>query len=109
VSKLCCPVCWELLGILNEDEPRLSFRGCHSIVYPVELPKWLPSQIVDNLTERFQVHLRKELDFMVREFERDEAVMRKKNHASHESESSISVASTTRRGDGGIEYRQYGE
>jgi hypothetical protein len=83
-------VCWELLQILNEDEPRLSFTGCHPIIYPVELPKWLPSPIVDKMTKQFQAHLGHELEVMV------QGVGRRKHHTSHESESNISVASTTR-------------
>ena len=99
MSKLCCPVCWELLGILNnlKDDPRpLSFPGCHPIVYPVELPAWLPRSIVEDITERFRGHLRRELDIMVQGVEQKDRIDQKKRHASHESESNISVASTTR-------------
>jgi hypothetical protein len=99
VSKLCCPVCWELLGILNnlEDASRpLSFPGCHPVVYPVELPAWLPPNIVDDMTGRFLGHLRRELNIMVQGVEQKDRNNQKKHHASHESESNISVASTTR-------------
>ena len=106
VSKLCCPVCWTILGILNEDEPLLSFPGCHSTIYPVELPTWLPSHIEDEITKRFRDLLRQELEIMVRGEE--EKKRRHTGHASHESESNISVASTSR-GDGreGIEFEEY--
>jgi hypothetical protein len=102
-------VCWELLGILNEDEPSLSsFPGCHSIIYPVELPRWLPSGIVDRLTWQFQDYLRKELDIMVQGDEQRDAIVQRKHHASHESESNISVASTVRDDiGGGIEFKEY--
>ena len=66
VSKLCCPVCWKLLGLLNsEDEPPLSFPNYHSTVYPVELPLWLPAHIVEKLTKEFQDRLREELCTML--------------------------------------------
>jgi hypothetical protein len=96
--------------MLNQDEPRgrLSFPGCHSIIYPVELPEWVPSHITDRLTKHFQVYLRRELDIMV---QRDAAnVQIKRGHASHESESNISVASTTGpEDDSGDEVEEYEE
>jgi hypothetical protein len=105
VSKLCCPVCWELLKILNDDGPQLSFPGCHPTIYPVELPEWLPPPIVDKMTGLFKGYLRRELNFMVQGVEEkklrssQDAVIQKKHHVSHESESNISVASTTRDSD----------
>ena len=46
VSKLCCPVCWELLVLLGSEIPLSeSFRGSHSTIHPVELPEWLPYKI----------------------------------------------------------------
>lgn len=114
VSKLCCPVCWTILGILNEDEPLLSFPGCHSTIYPVELPTWLPSHIEDEITKRFRELLRRELEIMVRgdeERKRGEEERKRRHtrgHASHESESNISVASTSRDdGREGIEFEEY--
>jgi hypothetical protein len=102
VSKLCCPVCWELLDILNEVEPRLTFPGCHSNIYPIELPAWIPTCVVDKITNRFQAHLQHELEIMVqRDYDassmtRNPGLKQRKGHASHESESNISVASTNR-------------
>ena len=64
VSKLCCPVCWELLALLGDEKP-LSLRGSHSTIYPVELPKWLPPEIVDKMDKRFLNHLREEIEIML--------------------------------------------
>jgi hypothetical protein len=89
VSKLCCPVCWELLEILNEEKP-LSLRGRHSTIYPVELPKWLPPGIVDKMNKQFQKHLQREIKIML---ERTEPPIRQTRHVAHESESNISEAS----------------
>lgn len=91
VSKLCCPVCWELLSMLNEENP-LKLRGHHSTIYPVELPQWLPSQIVDKMNALFQNHLRQEIEIMLQGAE--EGATKRNRHVTHESESNISVAST---------------
>lgn len=64
VSKLCCPVCWELLVLLGSEIP-LSFRGSHSTIHPVELPEWLPYEIVEEMKKQFQKHLRKEIEIML--------------------------------------------
>jgi hypothetical protein len=93
VSKLCCPVCWELLALLGDEKP-LSLRGGHSTVYPVELPNWLPPEFVDKLYKLFLNHLREEIVIMLNAAEREQ-VTRQNRHATHESESNISIASTT--------------
>ena len=93
VSKLCCPVCWELLAILNEDKP-LSLRGCHPMIYAVELPKWLPSEIVDEMNERFQNYLQQELDIMVRGAANSEQGVFQQNpsrHTTHESQTLVNI------------------
>jgi hypothetical protein len=106
VSRLCCPVCGELLAILNENGPQLSFPNCHSTIYPIELPSWLPDGIVEQLTAKFQQHLRNELTIMVKG-NLNATKQTKKHHASHESESNISVASTNRDDDDDDEYDEY--
>lgn len=89
VSKLCCPVCWELLMILCKENP-LSIRGSHSVISPVILPKWLPDDIVAEMYKRFLHHLGEELDIMLRH-----QGAKRSRHALHESESNISTASTS--------------
>jgi hypothetical protein len=55
VSKLCCPVCWELLKILrNDDSSDLHVDGYHRTLFQVELPRWLPLDIVVKMTARFE-------------------------------------------------------
>jgi hypothetical protein len=53
VSKLCCPVCWELLNILRNDG-NFHVDGYHRILTQVELPEWLPLEIVMKLMARFK-------------------------------------------------------
>lgn len=93
VSKLCCPVCWELLAILGKENPLL-LRGRHSTIYAVELPKWLPSEIVDEMNERFQIYLRREIKIMLDGAKQKADFQVRHRHTTHESESNISVAST---------------
>lgn len=61
MSKLCCPVCWELLAVLRGDENKYSVRGCHATPYAVDLPAWLPANVLQEMIDRFRVHLRDEL------------------------------------------------
>jgi hypothetical protein len=101
VTRLCCPACWKLLTILCEDEPPLSLRGCHTQVFALELPGWIPAGIVEKMNAHFQNSLRQELETMMsNEAEHEaqaetEAKIRQKGHFSHLSESNISVASTS--------------
>src|SRR5882762_5521596 len=53
VSKLCCPVCWELLRILRIGD-NFHVDGYHKTLTQVELPEWLPLEIVVKLTARFE-------------------------------------------------------
>jgi len=55
VSKLCCPVCWELLKILRTDDSTdFHVDGHHATLFQVELPVWLPLEIVVKLTAQFK-------------------------------------------------------
>jgi hypothetical protein len=65
VSKLCCPVCWELLQIMRAD-PGLkptdfAVQGYHTRFYPVDLPEWLPVGVIDQMVKRFKGYLEREL------------------------------------------------
>lgn len=93
VSKLCCPACWELMQVLKTNyDRRFMVRGFHTTVYPVQLPSWLPKHVVDQMVTRFEAHLRLALSLLL-ESKSLETV--RKTHRTRESESNISVASTT--------------
>ena len=50
VSKLCCPVCWEVMRSLRgANMDTFVVRGCHSIACIAPLPPWVPS---DSATRR---------------------------------------------------------
>ena len=53
VSKFCCPVCWELIKVLNETTKNVEFivRAHHSNLYPVCLPSWLPNVALERMVQ----------------------------------------------------------
>jgi len=61
VSKLCCPICWDLLAILRGHTSEFEVQGHHSTLYTVELPHWLPINILQELVARFKETLHIEL------------------------------------------------
>jgi hypothetical protein len=61
VSKLCCPICWELLDVLKGGSQDYSTRGHHYVMSPAGLPLWLPADVVQEMVVRFRRYLRKEL------------------------------------------------
>ena len=105
VSKFCCPACWELLAILRQLKGGgLDTRGRHSTVYPVELPPWLPHDVLDALLWRFRELTRTELEKMVQKFN-----SRGTHHARSPSEESSSAASTSSNSATNIFYVKRGQ
>jgi hypothetical protein len=51
VSKLCCPVCWELFKVLDLVT---EIRGFHPTVTPLALPDTFPPEIYEKMTARFR-------------------------------------------------------
>jgi hypothetical protein len=67
VSKACCPVCWELLKILrNAASTNFHVDGYHKTLCQVELPEWLPLDVVVELTARFEKILLGQIQRMVK-------------------------------------------
>jgi hypothetical protein len=70
VSKPCCPVCWELLKILRNDaSTNFHVDGYHKTLFQVELPEWLPLEMVVKLTARFEKILLGQIKRMVKRHE----------------------------------------
>jgi hypothetical protein len=61
VSKLCCPVCSYLLALLRKLPLDFVIRGDHSTLYPVELPPWLPDNIITQMLNKFEDILVKQI------------------------------------------------
>ena len=91
VSKLCCPVCWELLELLRQDDNSALFavRGCHSTIYPIALPPFTPPDIRQKMTKLFQKHLCDGLKLLTAQAQRGS----RPTHQSTNSESGFSNAS----------------
>ena len=96
VSKLCCPVCWDLLDVIRRDVPvpmgalqdHFSVRGFHKTVYYEALPPGIPQEVHDKMVSRFQAYLRNQLGQLV------QPTTWVKTHHSTQSSSGASVASS---------------
>ena len=74
VSRLCCPICWDLLEMLRKylreaaiaGDDCLQVRGRHSTVWPTELPPWTPLPIMKMMVERYRGLVRDALEKMMR-------------------------------------------
>jgi hypothetical protein len=93
VSKLCCPVCWQLMEILRGDSEDFRVRGRHTTMFPVGLPSWLPIDVLQQMVDRFKKFLLDELVTMVQSSERLASTRRHNRNPSQQSESGLSVAS----------------
>src|ERR1700679_1615365 len=65
VSKICCPVCWELIQALIRKRKQIRIRGRHSSLYLVELPPGLPYEITSHLLKRFKGFAKTEVKKML--------------------------------------------
>jgi hypothetical protein len=65
ISKLYCPACSHLLSILRGNSDIFAVRGQHSTVYQVELPPWLPIEVVKEMVSRFEGILKEEIRAMM--------------------------------------------
>jgi hypothetical protein len=67
VSKLCCPVCWDIINMFNRQNEeqgssvRFQAHGRHPNLYPVDLPDILDEGIKDELLTKFSIALLKDL------------------------------------------------
>jgi hypothetical protein len=63
VSKLCCPACWHLLGLLQDT--RFGVRGHHHKMFPMELPPWLPKDYAQLMVDELRRMLCSEISAMM--------------------------------------------
>jgi hypothetical protein len=57
VSKLCCPVCWDLIEVLSEVPASHTVTGRHSTLYPVRLPPNLGRETLEKMVCRYSGYL----------------------------------------------------
>jgi hypothetical protein len=96
VSKLCCPACWEYFDVLSKKHftpgaEMYKIRGRHSTLFPVQLPIWTPTDVVEELIIRFGQYLRTELDHMWRNHSVQEQATRSGHRSTPSFESVMSV------------------
>ena len=65
MSTLCCPVCWELLAFLTKQPTGLTVRGRHANLSQVELPPWLPDDVIRHMLDWFKGFLLAEITTMM--------------------------------------------
>jgi hypothetical protein len=88
VSKLCCPVCWELFQVLQMEK---AIRGCHPSVTPTVLPETLPNHVSEAMVTRFRAHLSGQLRHLLSS---NTVPMLMAQHRRNDSESGYSAASS---------------
>ena len=63
MSKLCCPVCWELLKLLHGDNhDQLQVYRHHNSLFHIDLLPWLPQLTLQTVVDRFTGYLKMELE-----------------------------------------------
>ena len=95
VSKLCCPICWELLDVLRGNSEDFEVRGRHTTIYPVELPPWLPTEYMEQMVTRLRKYLTDELIIMMAQDADSEEAEASETHSRTPSLQSDSGYSTT--------------
>jgi hypothetical protein len=65
-SNPCCPVCSALLDILRGNTNDFKSNAHHTTIRPVELPPWLPRNVMEKMVTRFQRILLGEVITMMR-------------------------------------------
>jgi hypothetical protein len=107
VSKLCCPVCWELIKLLRTKatSSKLAIRGSHPHIYPLILPPWVSDVIRREMELKFLGYLGAELIQLIHYEERAEASKsHRRQHSdcstfSHESSITLCSASSNSEGE----------
>ena len=106
MSKLCCPVCWELMKILKKDsadDSLFDVRGRHPTLCSVQLPYWLPAIVMEQMNERFRSLTIKQLHMMQRQSVRDPKTHNRTASESNQSDDGVSTASISSGGSGYME------
>lgn len=106
VSKLCCPACSKLFHCLlqayeeqHEDDnywPKILTQAlaAHTVPYPVQLPQWLPGDVVKHMVTFFMPLLADALQLLVSPPGDAPVISPGKVHRSQQSLSNLSVGSS---------------
>jgi len=88
VSKLSCRVCWEFADIIRKGTTNFALRGYHKTLSAVELPSYLPYDVLEQLVTRFKTTLIDEITTMLNKKENQHY-----RNLSDQSDNGFSVAS----------------
>jgi hypothetical protein len=71
IAKLCCPVCWHLLALMDPPIRRFGVQGHHLKMIPTQLPPWIPVTDARAMLDTFQRKLCDELSIMLEKSSRN--------------------------------------
>ena|ERR1700692_3294257 len=95
VSKLCYPMCEQLLDILRDGKLGVFMvRGYNSTVSPVELPPWLPAAQVQEMVNRFRKLLLTEVSIFMNTVIGESTIRTKTHTHSSSTKSNVSFSSS---------------
>ena len=106
MSKLCCPACSRLFHCLlqiyeeqhenDKRRPKILTQALasHTVPYPVQLPQWLPGDVVERMVTYFRPLLAEALQSLLSPPGDAPVIPPGKVHRSQQSLSSISVGSS---------------
>jgi hypothetical protein len=94
VTKLCCPVCWELFKILRKLlKLDIRISGCHPSVTPLALPETFSPEIIKEMVIALRGQLVLQLEPLLHS-----KSPQKVQHSRHESETGHSATSSNNEG-----------
>jgi len=65
MSSLCCPTCWEFLGIIRNWPTDFAAHGHYPTLSQVELPHWLSEEVMTAMLHVFDGILLEEITTMM--------------------------------------------
>ena len=65
MSKLSYPACWEFFDVLRDHPSEFHLCGHHPTISPVDLPPWVPADVLKQMVEWFRAFLYDELNTMM--------------------------------------------
>jgi len=107
VSKSCCPVCWDIMDILNRQQGssvvHFQAQGRHPNLYPVDLPAILDEHIKDELLTKFSITLLKNLVSLFEEDARAAQAKHRRSESNVSQPESLALSLASSSMDGSID------
>ena len=79
--------------MILKDEPEEKYSTCghHSSLYPVKMPSWLPSGIMNKLLKQFQTIAKEEVGKMILKHFLDSSIDMHRRTSNDQSDSTVSI------------------